>query len=161
MKNVVTVIALMFSLAASSLSHAAEPSELGLTKIKETRSSIAYLKADHDKIAIAPIATDAVEVKLPSSSLLHRNDWEMDEERQARVSAMHQKAFDREFANSQSLELVDTVDENTLVLFTSLSEAAPAVGYDSDSIAGRSRVYSTGAGSATIEMYLVDGKTGE
>jgi hypothetical protein len=28
-------------------------------------------------------------------------------------------------------------------------------------VAGRTRVYSSGAGSATIQMYLIDGKTGD
>ena len=166
MKTFATVIGLVFTLAASSLSQAAEPADLGLSKVKETRSSVAYLKADqdfshYDKIAIAAIVTDGVTVNEPGDSPVHRNDWEMDEARQARVEAMHQKAFDREFAEAEGLELVDTVDENTLVLVTRLSEVSPTVGYDTQSIAGRSRVYTESAGSVTIQMYLLDGKTGE
>jgi hypothetical protein len=166
MKNVITVVGLVLSMAASSLTLGAEPADLGLTKVKDTRSRVAYLNLDHDfsnydKIAIASIATDEVDVNLPRSSKAHRNDWEMDGERQARIDAMHQKAFDREFAESQNLELVDTVDDNTLVLATKLTEVAPTVGYDTQSLSSRSQVYSAGAGSATVEMYLMDGKTGE
>ena len=166
MKNVVTVIGFVLSLVAGSVTQAAEPADLGLTQIKETRSSVAYIKADQDfshynKIAIADIDTANVEVNEPSPGSVHRNDWEMDEARQARATEMHREAFDREFAQAQGLELVDTVDENTLVLVTKLSEVSPTVGYDPQSLAGRSRVYSDGSGSAVIEMYLVDGKTGE
>ena len=166
MKKVVTVIGLIFSLAASSFTQAVEPADLDLVKIKETRTSVAYLKADQDfshfdKIAIAEIDTANVKVNEPTDSPVHRNDWTMDEERQSRVKTMHQKAFDREFADAGHLELVDTVDEDTLVLVTKLSEVSPTVGYDSQMIGGRSRVYSAGAGSAVIEMYLVDGGTGE
>jgi len=166
MKNVVTVIGLVLSLVAGSGAQATEPADLGLTKIKEARSSVAYIKANqdfshYDKIAIADIGTDDVKVNQPSRSVVQHSDWKMDDDRQDRVQAMHRKAFDREFAEAQDLELVDTVDENTLVLVTQLSEVSPAVGYDPQSAAGRTNVYSAGAGSAVIKMYLLDGKTGE
>lgn len=66
MKNAMTVIGLVLSLAASGLTLGAEPADLGLTKVKDTRSRVAYLNVDHDfshydKLAIAPIATDEVD----------------------------------------------------------------------------------------------------
>ena len=80
MKNVVTVIGFVLSLAASGLSQAVEPTDLGLTKVKETRSSIAYLKvdqdfSDYDKIFIAEIDTTDVEVNGPSSHGAYRDSW--------------------------------------------------------------------------------------
>jgi hypothetical protein len=166
MKNVITAICLIITLATSGLLQAAEIADLGLSKIKDTRSSVAYLKVDqdfshYDKIAIADINSDQVVVKEPTRSRVHHSDWEMDAERKQRVENIHRKAFDNEFAEAQGLELVDTVDENTLVLVTRLSEVAPTVGYDSNNVSGRTRVYSNSAGSATIEMFLLDGKTGE
>jgi hypothetical protein len=166
MKNVITSICLVITLATSGLLQAAEITDLGLSKIKDTRSSVAYLKVDqdfshYDKIAIADIKSDEVVVKQPDRSRIHSTDWEMDEERKQRVESMHRKAFDREFAEAQGLELVDTVDENTLVLVTRLREVAPTVGYDPSSVPGRTRVYSDSTGSVAIEMFLLDGKTGE
>jgi hypothetical protein len=166
MKNVITVMGLVLSLAASGLSQASEVEDLGLSKIKDTRSGVAYLATDkdlshYDKIVIADIVTDEVKVNQPSGSIVRKSNWKMDEERAARVQAMHRKAFNHEFADARGLELTDQVDENTLVLVTRLAEASPAAGYDPQQMAGRVNVYSEGSGSAVVEMFLVDGKSGE
>ena len=167
MKNVKKVVTtLILSLALSGLSQATELEDMGLTKIEDTGQRVVYLKTDqdfskYDSIAIADIASDDVKVSLPSGSIAGESNWQMDEDRQARVEKLHREAFDSEFAAVEGFELVDGVDANTLVLVTRLSEVSPAVGYDPHGKAGRVNVYSKGSGSAVIEMFLVDGGTGE
>lgn len=166
MKTFMNVFGLVLTITFGGLTQAAELEDMGLTKVKDSRSRISYIMADHnfdhyDSIAIADIVADEVKINQSSTSIMRRADWEMDEKRQQRVTDMHRKAFERELAETQGLKLVDQVGENTLVLITRLKEVSPSVNYDPQQQSGRTRVYSNGSGSAVIEMFLVDGQSGE
>lgn len=167
MKKIITIFSLVASIAISGLAQAGDPTDLGLTQVKDSKHQSAFLKADHDfskydAIAIADIETEGVEVHQPTKSRLqHGNKWEMTEERQARVQEAYNEAFNEELSELDSMELVDSVDANTLVLVTRMREVAPAVGYDTQNIAGRARSFSESSGAAIIDIVLLDGGTGE
>ena len=166
MKKIVSVASLIIAIAGSSLAAAADLAELGLEKVNESRNSVAHMNLDkdfsrYDSVVIMDMVIDEVKVKQPRGSAVHRSNWKMDEKRQANAQAMYRKAFEREFARAEGLEVVEEANANSLILVARLKEVAPSVGYDPHSYAGRNRVYSEGSGSASIELFLIDAASGE
>ncbi len=136
-----------------------------LHKVDHTRGA-AYVNPEVDfsqyqQVMIDPLNLDNVEIKQPSSSLSSRGEFTLEPEDKERLSSAYREVFVRELEEDGGYEVVDQAGPNVLRVVASVEGLAPAAAKDdfkSRSI-GRSRVYSEGSGSVSMQFVFVDAES--
>jgi hypothetical protein len=140
-----------------------------LHKVDNARVGLAYVDPNADfslytKIMLDPLDVDKVEIVQPSrSSAARRNDWVLNDSDKEKLQKNYMEVFTRELQETGDYEIVTTPGPDVLRITASLTGIAPnAAKDDSRSRAmGRTRVYSSGAGSMSIAFGFTDSDSGE
>jgi hypothetical protein len=139
-----------------------------LHKVDNARVGMAYVDPNADfsaytKILLDPLDVDKVEIVQPSSSTaVGRNQWVLTDSDKANLRKNYMEVFTRELQETGDYEIVTTPGPDVLRVTASLTGIAPNAAKDDNRSRGmgRSRVYSSGAGSMSIAFGLSDSDSG-
>jgi hypothetical protein len=143
-----------------------------LYRVDNASMKAAFVDPDADfsryhKIILAPLLLDDVTIVQPSRSASNRKLWELTEKDKetlaARYQAMMEKYLQEVKPGSEGYQIVTEPGEDVLFVAAAVLAIAPTAAKDDfkSRPAGRSRVFTDGAGSMTIGFVIKDSATGK
>ena len=141
-----------------------------LHRVDNARVQLAYIDPDanlakYNRVLVRPLGVDKIEIVQPSQSgsIVGRRDWELTDEDKVGLQTMYHEAMVKQLEEKGGYEVTDTADDDVLEIVAMITSLAPS-GPKDDSrsrSAGRSRVYTDGAGSIAVAIVYGDSETGE
>jgi len=148
----------------------AEVIDGNLHKIDNSTFKIAYVDPDADfskynRVLVTPLGLDNVEIIQPgnSSSIVGRKDWVLTDQDKTMLREAYMEAMKEQLETKGGYPLVSEPGDDVLEISAIITTIAPAAAKDDNTSrgAGRTRVYTEGAGSMAIAVAYGDSKTGE
>ncbi len=144
----------------------------GLHKVDNARTDMAYVdpSADfskYDKILLMPLGVDNVEIIQPDTSgSMYRNrnkNWELTDSDKDKLQQVYREAMVKQLDTKGGYSIVTEPGDDVLQIQASLIAIAPSAPKDDGMSrgAGRSRVYTEGAGSLAVMVAFGDSETGD
>ena len=140
-----------------------------LERVKRARFRETYVNTEVDftrysKLLLGDAYFDYRDVGEPQryrSSMMttgSRAAFSISNEERERFEQVVDEAFTKELSKSKVFEIVESLDENTIIMRGAVVDIIFSVppGFD-----GRSKIYLSSVGDATLVMEFLDGKTGE
>ena len=142
-----------------------------LHKVDNSRADLAYVNPDADfskysKVLLVPLGVDKVEIKQPSSSgsiNRHSKDWVLTDADKVKLQEIFHEAMAKELEGKGDYPLVAEPGDDVLQIQARLIAIAPSAPKDDFQSrgAGRSTVYTEGAGAIAVGVAFADSETGE
>jgi hypothetical protein len=141
-----------------------------LHKVDKSRAQLAYVDPDADlgkytKILIRPLGVDNIEVIQPPSSrsTSRSSNWEITEKDKAALQKAYRDAMVKQLQERGDYPIVTEPGDDVLEIAATITAIAPAAPRDDSRsrAAGRSTVYTEGAGSIAVTVGYGDSETGE
>ncbi|MBT4523132.1 MAG: DUF3313 family protein [Halieaceae bacterium] len=143
----------------------------GLNRVDNSRADFAYIdpQADfskYNKVLLRPLGVDNVEIIQPSSSgsmNRHNRNWELTDADKKNLQDAFRDAMVKQLEDKGAYPVVTEADDDVLLITAVLTAIAPSAARDDNRSrpAGRSRVYTEGAGSLVVMVVYGDSETGE
>ena len=138
-----------------------------LHRVENARVGVAYMDPDADfsvysKVLLDPLDLSKTEIVQPSSSsIASRRPWVLNETNTTNLQRAFSEVFTRELAETGDYQIVDSPGPDVLRITASVTQLAPNAAPDDNRsrTAGRTRVYSEGAGSMSITFGFSDSDT--
>lgn len=143
-----------------------------LYRVDNARFDFAYVDPEIDfgryrQIRLLPLDVDHAEIVQPSTSAgvgrLAREEWELNEEDRQLLQDAYIEAMQGAIAKSERFTVTDVAGPDVIAVEAILTRLAPSAPKDDmrSRSAGRSRIYTQGAGSISIALALVASESGE
>lgn len=141
-----------------------------LVRVDHSRADQAYVDPNanfeiYTAIMITPLGVDNVEIIQPSSSFrtAGNRNWELSDADKERLQKDFRAAMEKQLSKQEGYQIVDTVGDNVLEISAILTRIAPNASKDDyrSRPAGRSKVFSEGAGKMDVSVTFSDSETGE
>ena len=148
----------------------AEVIDGNLVRVDHSRADQAYIDPNanfrkYTAIMITPLGVDNVEIIQPSSSFrtAGNRNWELSNADKERLQTYFREAMERQLSEEGGYQLVDTASDNVLEISAMMTRIAPNASKDDyrSRPAGRSKVFSEGAGKMDVSVTFSDSETGE
>lgn len=137
-----------------------------LHRVDNSRARAVWVDPDADfprytKVLVRPLGVDKIEVIQPdrSTSSIRRGNWELTDSDKVMLQEMFHKAMVTQLQEKGQFPLATEPGDNVLEIGAMITSIAPAAGRDN--VAGRSTVYTEGAGSIAVAVAYGDSETGE
>jgi hypothetical protein len=142
-----------------------------LHKVDNSRADLAYVKPDADfskynKVLLMPLGVDNVEIKQPSTSgsiNRHSKNWELTDADKVKLQEFFQDAMTKQLEDKGGYTIATEPGDDVLQIQARLIAIAPSAAKDDNRsrAAGRSTVYTDGAGAMSVGVAFADSETGE
>ena len=142
-----------------------------LYRVDNTAAQLVYVDPTVDfgrynRILLTPLGLDKVEIIQPDNSsrpYARKRDWALTGEDRAALQADYREAMLQELVEKGGYALADAPADDVLEIAAMLTELAPNAPKDDNQsrYAGRSRVYTEGAGSIAVAVAFADSESGE
>lgn len=141
-----------------------------LHKVDKSRAQLAYVDPDADlgkynRVLIRPLGVDNIEVIQPtaSRSTSGNNNWEITDRDKAALQKAYRDAMVKQLQERGDYPIVSEPGDDVLEIAATITAIAPTAPKDDSRsrTAGRSTVYTEGAGSIAVMVVYGDSETGE
>ncbi len=142
-----------------------------LYRVDNTAAQLVYVDPSVDfsrynRVLLMPLGLDNVEIIQPGNSSApygRKRGWELTDEDRAALQADYREAMVQALVENGGYALADAPADDVLKINAMLTELAPNAPKDDNQsrYAGRSRVYTEGAGSIAVAVAFADSKSGE
>ncbi|MEQ8263556.1 DUF3313 family protein [Pseudohaliea sp.] len=142
-----------------------------LYRVDNTAAQLVYVDptvdfSRYNRILLAPLGVDSVEIIQPDNSSMpyaRRRDWELTDEDRAALQAGYREVMLQELVDKGGYALAEAPGDDVLLITAMLTQLAPNAPKDDNQsrYAGRSQVYTEGAGSIAVAVAFADSETGE
>jgi hypothetical protein len=142
-----------------------------LYRVDNTTAQFVYVDPTVDftrynRILLAPLGVDNIEIIQPDNSsmpLARKRDWELTDEDRAALRTGYREVMVQELVEKGGYALADAPADDVLEITAMLTQLAPTGPKDDNQsrYAGRSQVYTEGAGSIAVAVAFADSETGE
>lgn len=142
-----------------------------LHKVDNSRADMAYVNPDADfskysKVLLMPLGVDNVEIKQPDSSgsiNRHSKNWELTDADKLKLQEIFHEAMSKQLEDKGDYPVVSEAGDDVLHIQARLIAIAPSAAKDDNRSrsAGRSTVYTDGAGAMAVGVAFADSETGE
>jgi hypothetical protein len=137
-----------------------------LHKVDKAKTDLAYIdpQADfskYNKVLLRPLGVDNIEVVQPSSGSVRGNrNWEITDKDKDLLRSAYHDAMVKQLQDKGDYPIVTEPGDDVLEIVAVVTGVAPSAARDNLS-AGRSKVYTDGAGSIAVMVVYGDSETGE
>ena len=141
-----------------------------LHKVDNSRTDLAYVDPNADfskyhKIMLMPLGTDNVEIIQPntsgSASRINRGNWELTDGDRENLQTIFHESMVKQLETKGGYEIVTVPGDDVLQVQAAILAIATSAPKDDFRSAGRSQVYTQGAGSMAVMVAFADSETGE
>ena len=141
-----------------------------LHKVDHSKAKLAYIDPDADlgkynRVLVRPLGVDKVEIIQPSktTSIAGRRDWVLTDEDKQALQTMFHEVMVKQLQEKGGYEVVVEPGDDVLEIAAMITAIAPSGPKDDNQSrpAGRSQVYTEGAGSIAVAVAYGDSETGE
>ena len=141
-----------------------------LHKVDNSTFKVSYVDPDADfskynRVLVKPLGLDNVEITQPgsSSSVVGRKDWVLTDKDKDMLAEAYMEAMREQLETKGGYALTDQPADDVLEISAMITGIAPSAAKDVNSSrgAGRTQVYTEGAGSMAIAVAYGDSETGE
>jgi hypothetical protein len=143
-----------------------------LAKVDNSQVDLAYVDPNVDytrysKVFIMPLDVDNIKIRQPQtqSSMLNRynREWELTDSERLAFQDAYRAAMEKALSKDGVFDVTDQRGDDVIAVQGMITGIAPAGPKDDarSRVAGRSDVYTEGAGAMSIAMMLADGDSGE
>ena len=148
----------------------AEVIDGNLHRVDNSTFKVSYVDPDADfskynRVLVTPLGLDNVEIIQPnrSGSMMGRKDWVLTDADKSMLSELYMEVMKQQLQTECGYTLVDAADDDVLEISAMITTIAPSAAKDDNMSrgAGRTRVYTEGAGSMAIAIAYGDSETGE
>jgi hypothetical protein len=144
----------------------------GLHKVDNSRADLAYVDPNTDfskyhKIMLMPLGMDNVEIIQPNSSSsasrINRGNWELTDGDRENLQTIFHESMVKHLETKGGYEIVTGPGDDVLQVQAAILAIAPSAPKDDfrSRSAGRSQIYTQGAGSMAVMVAFADSETGE
>ncbi|MEP0203051.1 MAG: DUF3313 family protein [Halioglobus sp.] len=148
----------------------AEVIDGNLHRVNNASFKVSYVDPDADftkykRVLVTPLGLDNVEIIQPSSSsaIVGRKDWVLTDKDKAMLSEAYMEAMKEQLETKGGYALTNEPADDVLEISAMITTIAPSAPKDDNTSrgAGRTQVYTEGAGSMAIAVAYGDSETGE
>lgn len=140
-----------------------------LHRVDNARANAAWIDPNADfsryaRVLIRPLGVDNIEVIQPESSMAtRRSNWELTDSDKQLLRDMFRSAMQQQLQERGSFPLADSPGDDVLEIAAMITALAPAAPRDDGRSrpAGRSQVFTEGAGAIAVAVAFGDSETGE
>jgi hypothetical protein len=141
-----------------------------LHRVDNSRAAKSYVNPDVDfsqynQVLLPPLVLNDVTIIQPTRSNGRPGNtrWELTEDDKAMLQEAFRKAMTQKISENDGYAVVTSPGRGVIAVIAKLLTLAPSAAKDdmSSRATGRSRVFTEGAGTATIEIAFVDAQSGE
>jgi hypothetical protein len=142
-----------------------------LYRVDNTAAQLVYVDPTADftrykHVLLAPLGVDNVEIIQPDNSSrpgARRREWQLTDEDRAALQTSYREVMVQELVEKGGYALANAPADDVLEITAMLTQLAPTAPKDDNRSrsAGRSEVYTEGAGSIAVAVAFADSETGE
>jgi len=142
-----------------------------LYRVDHTAARLVYVDptvafSRYQRILLTPLGLDNVAIIQPgnsSASLARKRDWALTDDDRAGLRKAYREAMVKELVEKGGYALADAPGDDVLEIAAALTELAPNAPRDDNQArsAGRSQIFTEGAGSMAVTVAFADSQTGE